>query len=120
MNPDSLERLEQAEENHYHDLDDVCLAIEDDANGTVHFNPNAAAVSSHYDVIPTGNDATLIRILQGDGYMNMAEGASGRQDPEHLDSTDEEDDGVNQEDIEQLRREVLQGSANTASNISHA
>ena len=52
--------------------------------------------------------------------MNMAEGASERQDPEHLESSDEEDDGVNQEDIEQLRREVLHGSANTVSNISHA
>ena len=68
----------------------------------------------------TSNDATLIRVLQGDGHMNMAEGASERQDPEHLESSDEEDDGVNQEDIEQLRREVLHGSANTVSNISHA
>ena len=102
-----MERLKQAEENH-HDLDDVCLAIKNDTNGTVHFNPNAAAASSHF--IPTGNDATLI--------INMAEGTSGRQDPEHVDSTDEEEDGVNQEDIEQLRREVLQASANTASNVT--
>ena len=106
-----MEVLEQAEENHYHDLDDVCLAIQNDANGTVHFNPSAA---SHYD-LPAADDPTLIRIVPGDGYMSMTDSTSQRKEPEHLESTDEEDEAVSQEDIEQLRREVLQAAVKNSS-----
>ena len=117
------ESLEAVEENHYHDLDDLCLDIENDSNGVLRFTPATAAASySHYDLLgPARDDVPPVGLGLAGGYMSM-EGSSGsrssrgeEEEPqEHLDSTDEEDDEggvVNQEDIDQLRREVLQASA---------
>ena len=47
--------------------------------------------------------------------MSMTDSTSRRKEPEHLESTDEEDEAVSQEDIEQLRREVLQAAVKNSS-----
>nr|KAG5706079.1 hypothetical protein BaRGS_028188 [Batillaria attramentaria] len=88
--PEALQRLQEEEEaHHYHDLDDVFLQIHG-GDASVAFSPTAAAALPDDLPAPTP--------------------------PEDLDTTDEEDEGaVSQEDIDALRREVLQERANPES-----
>ncbi|KAL8611658.1 hypothetical protein ACOMHN_065136 [Nucella lapillus] len=127
--PDSVEQLEEVEENHYHDLDDLFLDIQTSDPHPLTSDPDPRpahpSTASHYDsprslssdftsagydVPPRGHDLPSPRQAAGGGYMPM-EGSALPEDPlKSLDSSSEEEEGANQEDIEKLRQEVLQNA----------
>ncbi|XP_070193339.1 delta-like protein C [Littorina saxatilis] len=113
--PDVTAVKDHAVENHYQELDDVILDIQNDPHGAVHFTPTSAAPPSHYDTLPPNCDFAPPEGALGAGYMSMTGGSAQQaEEPERLDSTDDEEDDVLQEDLKRLRQEVLQGSTSTS------
>ncbi|KAL8563414.1 hypothetical protein ACOMHN_054776 [Nucella lapillus] len=128
--PDTVEQLEEGDENPYHDLDDLVLYIQ---NSDPHpltsdpdLRPPLPSIASLYDtprsfgVTSAGYDVSGVHDLPspgqavGVGYMAMEGSAEPEPQLERLDSSEEEEeeDGANQEDIVRLRQEALNSSNN--------